>query len=88
MIVRILHEGQYELPAEALSRLRQMDDALMDSLTSGNEQEFEERRDQLLMLVRSEGKVVADNVLRESELVLPHADITLAEARELFTQLT
>ena len=42
----------------------------------------------MLMLVRSEGKVVADNVLRESELVLPHADITLAEARELFTQIS
>ena len=87
MIVRILHEGQYELPAEALSRLRQMDDALMASLTSGDAQEFSVRREALMALVRSEGKVVADDLLRESDLVLPHADITLKEARRLFTEL-
>ena len=88
MIVRILHEGQYEVPPEALGQIRRIDDEMMASLVAGDEQWFAERRDRLLMLVRSEGKVVADNVLRESDLVLPHADITLAEARELFTQLT
>ena len=88
MIVRILHEGQYEVPPEALGQIRRSDDEMMASLVAGDEQWFAERRDQLLTLVRSEGKVVADNVLRESELVLPHADITLAEARELFTQIS
>lgn len=85
MIVRVLHEGQYELPAEALGRLRRIDDQLMESLTAGDQQTFAERRDALVALVRSEGRPVAVDVLRESDLVLPHADITFEEARRLFT---
>ncbi len=88
MIVRILHEGQYELSADALARLRKLDDELMEAVTSGSEATFAQRRDALVGLVRQEGKAVAADVLRESDLVLPPADITLAEARELFTQIS
>ena len=86
MIVRILHEGQYELPAAALGDLRRLDDELMERLTADDAAGFLERRDALLALVRSEGRMLPDEVLRESDLVLPHADITLEEARALFTQ--
>ncbi len=86
MIARILHEGQYELPATALANLRKLDDELMERLTAGDAPGFAERRDALLALVRSEGRMLPDEVLRESDLVLPPADITLEEARALFTQ--
>jgi hypothetical protein len=86
MIIRILHEGQYELPPEALSRLRAMDDQLMESVTVGDKRGFEERRDGMLALVRSEGTPLSAGVLRESDLVLPYADITLDEATKLYTQ--
>lgn len=86
MIVRILHEGQYELTAEALGRLRQIDDELMEAVTAGSGETFLERRDALVGLVRREGKAIPDDILRESDLVLPHADITLEEARQLFTK--
>jgi hypothetical protein len=86
VIVRILHEGQYELPAEALGRLRRLDDDLMEAVAEGDPQAFARRRDALISVVRSEGRPVADDVLRESDLVLPHADITLEEAQKLFTQ--
>jgi hypothetical protein len=86
VIVRVLHEGQYELSSEALGRLRKLDDELMEAVSSGDEQVFAQRRDALIGLVRSEGKMVADDILRESDLVLPPSDITLAEARQLFTQ--
>jgi len=74
------------MPAEALARLRKIDDDLMESLTANDEPGFTERRDALLGVVRSEGKPVPDDVLRESDLVLPQADITLEEARQLFTR--
>lgn len=86
MIIRMLHEGQYELSPEALSRLRALDDQLMKLVAAGDQKGFEERRDELVALVRSEGKPLRKEVLRESDLVLPHADITLDEARKLFTQ--
>ena len=86
MIARILHEGQYELPAAALADLRRLDDELMERLTAGDEPGFARQRDALLALVRSEGRMLPAEVLRESDLVLPPADITLEEARALFTQ--
>ena len=86
MIARILHEGQYELPASALADLRKLDDELMERLTAGDAAGFAGRRDALLALVRSEGQVLPAEVLRESDLVLPPADMTLEEARSLFTQ--
>ncbi|MDA8345312.1 MAG: hypothetical protein M0Z66_07500 [Thermaerobacter sp.] len=86
MIVRILHEGQYDLPPEVLPRLRAIDDQLMESVAAGDKTEFEVRMNQILGLVRGEGKPLDAGVLRESDLVLPHADITLDEARKLFTQ--
>jgi hypothetical protein len=86
VIVRILHEGQYELGAEALGRLRKLDDQLMEAVSAGDGQQFVARRDALLGLVRSEGKVVQAEVLRESDLVVPPSDMTLEEAQRLFTQ--
>ncbi len=86
MIARILHEGQYELPGSALAHLRRLDDELMERLTADDEAGFSERRDALLALVRSEGRMLPPEALRESDLVLPPADLTLAEARTLFTQ--
>jgi hypothetical protein len=86
VIARILHEGQYELPPSALTDLRRLDDELMERLTAGDEQGFAQRRDALLALVRAEGRMLPAEVLRESDLVLPPADITLAEARAYFTQ--
>lgn len=86
MIVRILHEGQYEVGAVALAELRRLDDELMDDLTRGDEAGFVARRDQILALVRSEGSMLGPEVLRESDLVLPPADLTLEEARSLFTE--
>ena len=86
MIARILHEGQYELPPTALTDLRRLDDELMERLTAGDEKGFAQRRDALLALVRAEGRMLPAEVLRESDLVLPPADITLEEARAYFTQ--
>ncbi len=86
MIARILHEGQYELPASALGNLRKLDDELMERLTAGDAHGFENRRDALLALVRGEGRMLPVETLRESDLVLPPADMTLEEARALFTQ--
>ncbi len=86
MIVRILHEGQYELGADSLTRLYKLDEDLMEAVAAGDEFAFVARRDALIGLVRAEGQSVAAQVLRESDLVLPPSDMTLDEAQEMFTR--
>lgn len=83
MIVRIMGEGQYELPAEAMARLNELDDALEAALE--DDQEFPAALAALLEGVRASGQRVADDELVTSDVVLPAAEATVEEVRALFT---
>ena len=85
MIVRIATEGQYELPDEDVDRLNELDNEVVAAVESGNEEGFAEAFASLLELVRSDGKPVADDVLEESDIILPPPDLTFAEAGEQFS---
>jgi hypothetical protein len=85
VIVRISTEGQYELPDEDTDRLNDLDNAVVAAVEAGDEDGFQEAFASLLELVRSDGRPVADDVLEESDVILPPPDLTLAEAGEQFT---
>lgn len=85
MIVRIATEGQYDLPDEDVDRLNELDNELVSIVESGDEERFQEVFQSLIELVRSDGKPVADDVLEESDVILPPPDLTFAEAGEQFT---
>jgi hypothetical protein len=83
MIVRIAGEGQYDIADDALDSLNPLDDAIEQALESGDEEQFRTNLTSLLEQVRSLGTLVGDDVLVPSDLLLPHADSTVAEVREL-----
>ncbi len=85
MIVRILTEGQYNLPGAYLDELNEIDDQIVEVVEQGNQQEFERLLKRMLDLVREKGTEVPEDELVESDLVLPEPDITIEEAGELFT---
>ena len=85
MIVRILTEGQYELPGAYLDQLNEIDNKLVEVVEQENESEFGRLLKSMLDLVRDNGKEVPVDELVESDIVLPEPDITLMEAEELFT---
>ena len=85
MIVRIATEGQYELPDEDVDKLNELDNEVVAAVESGNEEGFQEAFASLLELIRSDGKPVADDVLEESDIILPPPDLTFAEAGEQFS---
>lgn len=85
MIVRIATEGQYELPDEDVDRLNELDNELVTIVEAGDEERFQEVFQSLIELIRSDGKPVADDVLEESDVILPPPDLTFAEAGEQFT---
>jgi len=85
MIVRILGEGQYELPADALTHLHELDARLVQSATGNDEAAFREAFGALLDEVRQKGQELADEDLRGSEAILPPADSTLQEVRADFS---
>ena len=83
MIVRILGEGQLDVPDGELDGLNTLDDALQAAVDGGDEARFAESLTALLTRVREVGKPVPDEDIVPSDLVLPTADATLTEVRAL-----
>lgn len=85
MIVRISGEDQYRLDPAQDGRLNELDSAVLDAVGSGDEQAFNAAYEQLLEFVRDHGTLIADDDIESSDLILPPADLTLAEAGHEFT---
>jgi len=83
MIVRILGEGQFEVADAELPRLNELDAAVEAEIDAGNEDAFRARLAELLDGVREVGAPLADDSLEDSDLILPPADATLEEVREM-----
>jgi hypothetical protein len=83
VIVRILGEGQLDLADSELDSLNGLDDALEAAVDGGDEAAFATAFASLLDRVRTAGKPLPDDEIVPSDLVLPSADATLAEVRDL-----
>ena len=85
MIVRILTEGQFDLPGSFFDDLNALDNTLVEVVEMEDRDKFSIALKQMLDLVRDNAKPVPVDELVESDVVLPASDITLEEAGELFT---
>ena len=85
MIVRILTEGQFNLPGAFIDELNKIDNQLVEVVEKNNETTFTSLLKQMLDLVRENATTVPLDELVESDLVLPNPDISLKEAAEIFT---
>ena len=83
MIVRILGEGQFDVPDDALDRLNQADDALVAAIEAGDEAAFARCLADLHAAVHDAGTELPEDYLGPSDLALPADDATLAEVRDL-----
>ena len=86
MIVRILGEGQYDVPDDAMDRLNDLDTALESAVESGDEAGFRTALTSLLEAVRGSGSAHALDSLDESDLILPRADATIGDVRDLLQE--
>jgi hypothetical protein len=85
VIVRISTEGQYRLPDEETDRLNDLDNDAVAAVEAGDEERFHEVFEQMLALVRGEGRPLEDDDLEASDVILPPPDLTFTEAGEQFT---
>ena len=84
MIIRILTEGQFNLPGAFIDELNELDNKLVEVVEQEDQEQFEHHLKAMLNLVREKGTPVPVDEIVESDLVLPEPDITLVEAEELF----
>ncbi len=83
MIVRILTEGQWDVSEDQLEGLNRLDADLEKAVAAGDDAEFSRSLGALLHAVRTDGQQLADDVLHDSDLILPPSDATIEEVREL-----
>lgn len=83
MIIRILGEGQFDVPDEAVAGLNDLDAAVESSVESGDVTAFTTALESLLAAVRVSAVPHDEGTLDTSDLILPPADATLEEVRDL-----
>ena len=83
MIVRILAEGQYDVPDDALDRLNELDAAVEVAVEAADEAALATALTALHGAVRSAGSAHDPDSLDESDLILPPAGASLDEVRDL-----
>jgi PspA-Associated protein len=83
MIVRILGEGQWDVAEDRLDELNRLDAEVEAAVEKGDQVTFSNALNALLNDVRTAGSPLPDDALQDSDLILPPADATIEEVREL-----
>lgn len=83
MIVRILGEGQWTLEPTELDHFDEFDDRVEKAVDAGDQEGLTRALVELLAEVRQKGTEVPDDVIVESDLVLPSSDATVEEVAGL-----
>ena len=84
MIVRILHEGQFELTGTQLDQLNTIDNRIVEAVSKSDASAFEQLLKEMLDFVRQNGRQLAVDDFRESDIILPAADSTIEDAKGVF----
>ena len=85
MIIRIMSEGQWDVPDDLLPALNALDEALEKAVLGGDQQAFRAEMTALHDAVRQQGDRVDDDSLEESDALLPDESSTLDEVRALLS---
>jgi len=85
MIVRIMGEGQYRLSDACVERVNVLDNAGVAAVDANDEDAFHVAFEEMLDIIRKEGEHLDDAEIESSDVIVPPADTSFAEAAAEFT---
>jgi hypothetical protein len=85
VIVRIMGEGQYRLGDDARERVNQLDNAVVAAVEGDDEDGFHEAFEEMLDVIRTHGEHIGDAEIETSDVIVPPADTSMAEATAEFS---
>ena len=85
MIVRILGEGQLIVEPAALDELNKLDEHLIAAVHGSDEEAFQVAMAALLARARELGTPLPVDEIKPSDFILPSADSSLDEVRDLLS---
>ncbi|MGO1383781.1 MAG: PspA-associated protein PspAA [Arachnia sp.] len=83
MIIRLMGLGQWAMEPDQLLSLSEVDEAVEESVASGDQDALRAALEKMVASVQEVGTPVPDDVIAESDLVLPDVDATVNEVRAL-----
>ncbi|AYK16140.1 MAG: PspA-associated protein PspAA [Methanosarcina flavescens] len=84
MIIRIMGEGQYRAPEALCNELNQIDNRIVDLVEEGKAEEFQKELAKLISEIKKNGEPVEAEEITESDIIVPPADLSLEEAKDIF----
>lgn len=84
MIIRILNENQYIVPSIYLDEINVIDNEIVRCIASSDVDGFKKNYSEMIELIRKNGIPVEAEIIKESDLIVPPADISFDEARKIF----
>ncbi len=85
MIVRIMGEGQWRLSDDVQERVNALDNTAVAAVDADDEDAFHAAFEEMLEAIRSEGEHLGDEEIETSDVIVPPADTSFAEAAAEFT---
>lgn len=86
MIVRLMGEAQYRVDDSLRGRLNALDDEALAALERDDEAAMDGHLLEMWRLVQSEGELLPAGDLDPSDALIPPADLSLEETRQLFAE--
>jgi hypothetical protein len=86
-IVRIMGQGQFTVDNKALRELSRIDNSIVQLVSNDrpDDTEFKKRLTQLTKIVEMTGKPLNPKEIIQSDIILPSVDLSIDEAKKLFT---
>ncbi len=78
-------EGQYRLPEEVHERVNELDNTVVAAVERNDEDAFHATFEELLDVIRTGGEHLGDEELETSDVIVPPADTSMAEASADFS---
>ena len=84
MIIRILGEGQFRLDDNLMERVNKIDNQIVNHVSQGNKKEYAKDLANLISTVKELAEPLDPVELVSSDLIIPPADMSFEEARQVF----
>jgi hypothetical protein len=78
-------EGQYQVDDDLSTELNALDEQALGALEANDEEQLDAILEQMAELVRNRGTQLPAEDLHPSDAIIPPADLTLEETRELMS---
>ena len=85
MIVRILGIGLFKLADRHLDSLNKIANQIVEHVSKGREKEFRKDLAKIISMIHEKGEAMDPAEIISSDIIVPPEDMTLDEARQVFS---